>query len=177
MMTSLLIVSCNPVKQVLKDKTKFDKVAEEVIRRGYCVNDTIIEVVTDTVYKTDSVLVNVISYRGGKLDTTFADGSSLYMDEAGNVSVGCPVKRQVQKITKTEVVRDKSLENILKRDIEVADSTIKSLELSIKEKEVVINSVENKLTRKKMELWGIILLLTGVVALKLYTRFKSVLPF
>jgi hypothetical protein len=46
----LLIIfgSCNPVKQVLDDKKKLEVVAAEVIKRGYCLNDTIYKTKTDT---------------------------------------------------------------------------------------------------------------------------------
>ena len=52
----LWLVSCNPVKQVINDKAKLDKVAEEVIRQGYCANDTTIIVKSDTIVKTDSLI-------------------------------------------------------------------------------------------------------------------------
>lgn len=177
LISPLLIVSCNPVKQVLKDKVKFDKVAEEVIRRGYCVNDTIVEIVTDTVYKTDSLVINTVQYKNGKIDTVFADGSALYMDEAGNVSVKCPVKKQVRTVKKTETIRDRSLENILKRDIFVADSISKDLRRSIEEKNIQIQAVENKLVRKQLEFYSLIVLLITVIAVRLYKRFRNVLPF
>jgi hypothetical protein len=44
----LFIYSCNPVKQVLSDRAKFDEVAKEVIRAGYCANDTVIVSKSDT---------------------------------------------------------------------------------------------------------------------------------
>ena len=34
-------MSCNPVKRVLKNDKKFEIIAKEVIKRGYCVNDTV----------------------------------------------------------------------------------------------------------------------------------------
>ncbi len=52
----ILLLSCNPVKQVLKDKAKFDEVAAEVIRQGYCANDTLIIVKSDTLVKVDSLI-------------------------------------------------------------------------------------------------------------------------
>jgi len=52
----ILLVSCNPVKQVLRDKSKFDEVAKEVIRQGYCANDTTIIVKSDTIVKVDSLI-------------------------------------------------------------------------------------------------------------------------
>ena len=56
------ISSCNPVKQVLKDKDKLDDVAEVVIKLGYCANDTTIitrsdtTIVHDTAYQTDTLI-------------------------------------------------------------------------------------------------------------------------
>ena len=44
----LFLFACNPVKQVLKDKDKLDKVAEVVVKSGYCANDTTIITKSDT---------------------------------------------------------------------------------------------------------------------------------
>ena len=52
----LLLLGCNPVKQVLKDKEKLDKVAERVIEMGYCVNDTIIKTQSDTTITYDTII-------------------------------------------------------------------------------------------------------------------------
>ena len=51
----ILLLSCNPVKQVLKDKAKLDKVAEVVIESGYCANDTIIQTKSDTLVTYDTL--------------------------------------------------------------------------------------------------------------------------
>ena len=48
------ICSCNPVKQVLKDKEKLDKVAEVVVKSGYCANDTTIITKSDTTIQYDT---------------------------------------------------------------------------------------------------------------------------
>jgi len=48
-------ISCNPVKQVLKNREYFDEVAKEVVKSGYCANDTIIKVKSDTTYKLDTL--------------------------------------------------------------------------------------------------------------------------
>lgn len=52
----LILLGCNPVKQVLKDKEKLDKVAEKVIELGYCVNDTIIKTNSDTLITYDTII-------------------------------------------------------------------------------------------------------------------------
>ena len=52
----LILLGCNPVKQVLKDKEKLDKIAEVVIQNGYCVNDTIIRTNSDTLITYDTII-------------------------------------------------------------------------------------------------------------------------
>ncbi len=53
----LLFAGCNPVRQVLKDPVKFEAVAEEMVKRGYCANDTIYTHSTDTLEIHDTTLV------------------------------------------------------------------------------------------------------------------------
>ena len=45
----ILFGSCNPVKQVLGDNKKFEVVAAEVIKRGYCECDTLYKFKSDTI--------------------------------------------------------------------------------------------------------------------------------
>jgi hypothetical protein len=52
----LWLVSCNPVKQVLNDRSKFEEVAKEVIKSGMCANDTTIITKSDTLLVVDSLL-------------------------------------------------------------------------------------------------------------------------
>ena len=50
----LFLIACNPVKQVLKDKENLDKVAEVVVKSGYCANDTTIITKSDTTIQYDT---------------------------------------------------------------------------------------------------------------------------
>jgi hypothetical protein len=52
----IILFGCNPVKKVLRDPEKFNQVAEEVIRRGMCANDTLIIVKSDTIVMVDSLI-------------------------------------------------------------------------------------------------------------------------
>jgi hypothetical protein len=66
LLISLLLLSCNPVKQVLRDKEKLDKVAEYVVSNGYCANDTIIQsksdtlITYDTIYEKNDIIRNIL---------------------------------------------------------------------------------------------------------------------
>ncbi len=54
----LLLIGCNPVKQVLRDQDKLEEVAKVVVKGGWCANDTTFIVKSDTLIEFDT-LVNI----------------------------------------------------------------------------------------------------------------------
>jgi hypothetical protein len=52
----LLFVSCNPVKQVLRDQDKLEQVAKVVIKGGWCANDTTFITKSDTIIDVDTII-------------------------------------------------------------------------------------------------------------------------
>lgn len=52
----LLFVSCNPVKQVLRDQDKLEEVAKIVVKGGWCANDTTFITKSDTLVKIDTFI-------------------------------------------------------------------------------------------------------------------------
>jgi len=173
---SLILTGCNPVKQVLKDKKKLDIVAIEVIRQGYCVNDTVVETRIDTLYEVDSSAVNYIKVTE-PIDTVFADGAQLVIDSAGHVTVSCPVKVQYKTVTKTETVRDQSLERILKEDIAKLDSIKKDLELTVRERNILIEETQQELKKSERKFKLFLFALFSMVALGAYLKVRKILPF
>lgn len=133
-----LLLSCNPVKQVLKDKEKLDKVAEVVISSGYCVNDTIIKTKSDTLITYDTIIErNEILKTLLKTDT-----------------FRIPLTK---KIVKTITIRD-TIENII-----VDNARVKLLEAKLA---VQIEKVaEYKDKAKSRLLWLIWLIIAIVVYL------------
>lgn len=109
----LWLVSCNPVKQVINDKAKLDKVAEEVIRQGYCANDTTIIVKSDTIVKTDS-LIEIYS------DTTIVnDTAYVTLWETKNFYKTLTIHDTVRS-----VVVDNSRVKILQADLSKANTKV-----------------------------------------------------
>lgn len=175
MFSVLILQACNPVKQVLKDKKKLDIVAVEVIRQGYCINDTIVETRVDTLYQSDSSAINSITlYK--EIDTIFTDGTTLRIDSAGVLSVGCPVKVQYKTVTKTETVRDKALENILKEDIARLDSVKRELQLTVKERDMQIAETYQELRQAQRRFKLFIFALLAVVVARAYFKLRKFLP-
>jgi len=179
----LIIAACNPVKQVLKDKTKLDKVAEEVVRRGYCVNETtfVKETVIKEVFVKDTsetsevktTLKNINFYQ------ELPSGAKVRITEDGNLSVDCPIKieKTYQLDVETKTVRDRSLEKILKRDIEKGDSIIREMKLQLKEREQLTKDVEKKLKASQAKFYGLMLLLVSVFGFLAYKKIRNFLPF
>jgi hypothetical protein len=83
----LIFVSCNPVKLVLKDTVKFEAVADEMIKRGYCLNDTIYQHSSDTLEVHDTTTMVLV-------DTTVINDTT-YLWET-----------KFQTITKVRTIRD-----------------------------------------------------------------------
>lgn len=178
-----IIAACNPVKQVLKDKAKLDKVAEEVVRRGYCVNETtfVKETVIKEVFVKDTSETSEVktSLKNINFYQELPSGAKVRITEDGNLSVDCPVKieKTYQLDVETKTVRDKSLENILKRDIEKGDSTIREMKLQLKEREQLTKDVEKKLKASQAKFYGLMLLLISVFGFLAYKKIRNFLPF
>lgn len=179
----VLIAACNPVKQVIKDKTKLDKVAEEVIRRGYCVNETttVKETVIKEVFIKDTSEVSKVktTLKGVEFYQELPTGAKVTITKDGSLAVECPVKveKTYQLDVQTKTIRDRSLENILKKDIERGDSTIRELKLQIKEREQLTKDVEKKLKASQAKFYGLMLLLASVFGFLAYKKIRNFLPF
>lgn len=52
----LLFVSCNPVKQVLRDQDKLEQVAKVVVKGGWCASDTTFITKSDTLVEMDTII-------------------------------------------------------------------------------------------------------------------------
>ena len=52
----ILFVSCNPVKQVLRDQEKLEEVAKVVVKGGWCANDTTFITTSDTLVEVDTLV-------------------------------------------------------------------------------------------------------------------------
>ena len=145
----LLLISCNPVKKVLNDKSKFDVVANEVIRRGYCVNDTlVIEKIKDSVIYKDSIISIVDSIPCKDFDTTI--GRARIKVSSGVLTYSSKDSIVVRTHKVVNNIRDRALENILKGDISQRDSTIASLRI-----EIINSEIRNKETRSDLLWWKV----------------------
>jgi hypothetical protein len=141
----LSFVSCNPVKQVLKDRNKFEQVAKEVIKSGMCANDTTYITKTDTIVEVDTLIeiqkdLELVTFN----DTTYF------------------TKWKTKTITKTLTIRD-TLKSYIVDNARVRLLQTDSARLS---SEVI----EWKAKAKKRQLW--IFFILAIIAGALYIKSK-----
>jgi hypothetical protein len=105
LLIALILFSCNPVKQVLRDREKFDQVAKEIIKSGICVNDTIILSKSDTTTIVDTV-------NNYFIDTEIRN-DTVFQTRVENKLV---VKKVIIRDTIRKVVTDNARVNVLEAD-------------------------------------------------------------
>jgi hypothetical protein len=85
----LLLVGCNPVKQVLRDQEKLEEVAKVVVKGGWCANDTTFITTSDTLVEVDTLV------RIDTLTDTYVFNDTTYI-----------TKWKTRDITKTLSIHD-----------------------------------------------------------------------
>jgi hypothetical protein len=85
----LLLIGCNPVKQVLRNQEMLEEVAKVVVKGGWCANDTTFITKSDTIIDVDTLIeiqkdLEVVTFN----DTTYF------------------TKWKTKTITKTVTIRD-----------------------------------------------------------------------
>lgn len=154
---------------MLKDNVKFDIVAEEVIRRGKCVNDTIIETKEKevVVYK-DSIVKQIDSVPCQDFDTTI--GTARIRVSSGVLTY--TAKDSIVYKTKTikQTVRDRSLENILQKDIDTRNKQIDSLKASVRSLQIEKTDLKNELRWLKLKFIGLAIAALAIIFRKQLIR-------
>jgi hypothetical protein len=166
----LIFYSCNPVKSVINNKEKLDIVAKEVIKRGYCITDTVV-VTKDSIIKKDSIIEKTFKIPCPDFDTTI-DGTKIkILNGVLTASIAEHTVYNTKTITKS--IRDLSLEKILKEDIRVKDSTI--LEILKENKSIIekYNGVNFESRWLKIKL--LLLAIVSLIIIFRKTIFKSLL--
>jgi len=145
---SIFLLSCNPVKQVLRDKEKLDKVAEYVVQNGYCANDTIIQSKSDT----------LITY-----DTIYEKGSDIIRNILKTNTLRVPfTKTLVKTIRITDTIQKVGVDN----------ARIRLLEAKLA---VQTEKTEEYRAKAKSRLNWLILILIAISVRLLYKPIKKII--
>jgi hypothetical protein len=155
--------SCNPVKKVMRDPVRFDVVAKEVIRRGYCKADTVVQVIDSVIYR-DSVIIEMVPC---------ADFDTIIGSSRISVSSGVLTYKPTEiKQTIIKKIRDLSAEQVLRSDVAFRDSIINIGEKSILNLQITNREQKDETRKWKWRFWGligaIVLIVVGKITLKNY---------
>jgi hypothetical protein len=140
----LWLLSCNPVKQVLRDQNKLDQVAKVVVAGGYCANDTTYIVKSDTTIQVDTLV------RIDTLTDTYVLNDTTYITKWKTRDI---LKSVIIHDTIKSVVVDNSRLNLIQADLTA--ERIKAMEW------------ERKAERRAGWLIILILAIAGFIYLKL----------
>lgn len=121
MVLLILASSCNPTKQVLNNPARFEVIKDEVIKRGYCINDTLL------IFKTDTTEVH---------DTT----TMVYVDTATIRDSVYFWETKFQTVTKTRTIRD-SVKSVIV-DSALVQVLRKERNLAINREQIAINDMK-----------------------------------
>jgi len=141
----LLFVSCNPVKQVLRDQEKLEQVAKVVVKGGWCASDTTFITKSDTLVMVDTLV---------RIDTeTFTEiiNDTTYI-----------TKWKTRDIIKSTTIRD-TLKSYIVDNARVRLLQADSARLSNE-------SITWEGKAKRRQLW--IFMLIGMIALYFYLKNK-----
>ena len=143
---ALIFISCNPVKKVLRDREMFDEVAKEVVKAGYCANDTIIITKSDTTIQVDTLTL---------IDKEFE--VKVYNDTT------YITQWQTKYVNKNVIIRDTV------KSVVVDNARIKLLQ------EDLIKANEEKLNWKERanKTFGYLLILICGIGVYLFLKFKK----
>jgi hypothetical protein len=171
------MLSCNPVKKVLKDNEKFEQVAQEVVRRGYCVNDTTkVTTIKDTTYiyttiNSDTIFVGTEC----EFDTVLASGTWIRVEE-GYLMISEVIKERTRKVIERvdNYIRDTKYEDILKMDIETRENEISHQKGVIETHMVNIQKLEKELRHQKLYFISLVVLIIAAAAFSLIKYIKVI---
>jgi hypothetical protein len=163
----ILLIACNPVKRVLNDRDKFEKVKEAVIRSGACVNDTItVEITKDSVIYKDYIIEKSLNVPCPDFEKAMPDGTLIRIS-SGVLTYrhNCKEKEVIRTVTKTNNIRDRALENILKGDITKRDTAIAAYIKLLNDSQIANRDLKKENRNLALKFWGIIAI-AGVIVFR-----------
>jgi hypothetical protein len=111
----MVLVGCNPVRFVLRDAPSFRIVADEVIKRGYCLNDTTYIHSSDTLEVHDTTTMVYV-------DTTIVNDTTYLWETKFHTVTKVRTIRDSVKL----VVIDSARINVLRKELKDSETKLKA---------------------------------------------------
>jgi hypothetical protein len=141
----------------------FEEVAKEVVRQGYCVNDTtVVTTVKDTVYvHTSSSIDTIFVGTDCEIDTILQSGTRIRVAD-GMLIIDEKIQYRTREVIRNvdRYIRDTKMEDILKQDIANRDREISNLQGMISVYLEEIEKLKKESDRYKWYFIGLSVLVT-----------------
>lgn len=168
--------ACNPIARILKDPEKTQVMADTIIKRGYCVNDTIIQNITDT------VIINSVTYATDTFDITDSCTIDTVLPSGTRITImdnQLIVKEKQKVVVKTitntvnNYIRDKSLENLLNKELTLTRDSLSQARANI----LILKDMNKDLNKSlyKLKFWMLLigLIVAVITAARIYFKFMA----
>lgn len=150
---------------MLQDPEKFEQVASEVIRRGYCVNDTtVITEVRDSIIYKDSIVERVHNIPCKDFDTVIGRARVSVIGGVLSFKQKDSIVYRTKVVTNT--VRDRTYEDTLKSDILTLQSKLVATGKELEQAKVECKDKVKGLRNDKLNLWLIIIAMATFILRK-----------
>lgn len=118
----LAAVSCNPIKQVQRNKERWEQVKDIVIESGACKSDTNIIVKSDTLISVDTLPVHDTTYTFYHYNDTVIVTKTIVKPTVRNIRIIDTVSR---------IVRDVALENVYRAEKDSAVAQMRVMQSDV----------------------------------------------
>tara|TARA_R110000868_G_scaffold106128_4_gene291202 strand:+ start:8260 stop:8721 length:462 start_codon:yes stop_codon:yes gene_type:complete len=152
--------------------------ADEIIRRGFCINDTIIQsnteivIIDSIVYLLDTFDMSPYCY----IDTILSSGTRIVVvDNQLIVKEKQKIITKVITNTETNYIRDKALEIILNKDIQAVKDSLNQSRANVLILKDMNGELHKKLNKIKLFVIGFLTVLVIFFLGRLYFKLTSVL--
>jgi hypothetical protein len=149
--------------------------ADEIIRRGYCVNDTSI------VSQTDTLIIETITYLPDTLDLTpecyidtiLPSGTRItIVDNQLIIKEKSKNSKEIIHTVTTNYVRDKALEDIMSKDLEKTKDSLENSRSNVIILKGINKEHTDKIVKLHLRFWGLLAALALYTLVRIYLKLK-----
>jgi hypothetical protein len=152
--------------------------AVEIVKRGYCVNDTVYsQVLKHEIVWKDTLIRRTQELPPGKwpsLDTVLGDRTRIQIkNNVLDVVIPTPVAQTVKTIQTTAYIQDHALENLLRQEAARVDITLKEVRENLVLSEKVRTNLQKSLLWNQIAFYAVLVIIVLLLIFGIVKRLKT----
>lgn len=183
---TLVLGACSPAKRIMRNEGQFELIAQEVIRRGYCVNDTVVQTIIerDTIVLVENpdVYTQTVDLPMSSVDErVIADFDTLLESghrvsyKQGRLEIKGPsqVKLRERIVIQHNYIRDKARERQLEDSLRTHRILLDQAVMQLDEERSINTKLEKRIDAVTWKLALLLMAIAVFVALRIIRSFRS----